>query len=177
MTVAYPNPEELSCHLHEIACPHAEPIAHPLDPLSVGETPRRWVQLLGQLVAGVNRCIEVHKPLELQILRVLAEEQCVNCRLEPREWLEPPGRSRTGAGRATRLSGLHRSRPAAGGIGGRARPPEVHYRLSETAHRNRGCRGPRRGGLRPCGKRALRCRVRARTTSRRRTPRAAASGG
>ena len=82
MTVAYPNPEELSCHLHEIACPHAEPIAHPLDPLSVGETPRRWVQLLGQLVAGVNRCIEVHKPLELQILRVLAEEQCVNCRLE-----------------------------------------------------------------------------------------------
>ena len=38
---------------------------------------------------------------------------------------KPSGRSGAGAGRATRPSGLHRSRPASGWVGGGERPPEV----------------------------------------------------
>ena len=62
--------------------------------------------------------------------------------------LEPPGRSGAGAGRATRPSGLHRSRPASGRVGGGERPPEADYRLFEPGHRNGGRLGSRHDGFR-----------------------------
>ena len=63
--------------------------------------------------------------------------RCAAGLAEPREWLEPSGRSGAGAGCSTRPSGLHRSRPASGRVGGRERPPEVVYVCSVCTWKTR----------------------------------------
>ena len=63
--------------------------------------------------------------------------RCAAGLAEPREWLEPSGRSGAGAGCSTRPSGLHRSRPPSGRVGGRERPPEVVYVCSVCTWKTR----------------------------------------
>lgn len=60
----------------------AQFLAHPLDPLTMGETTLEVPEVCRQFVARVNRRVEVDEPLELQSLRILAEKQGMNRRLE-----------------------------------------------------------------------------------------------
>ncbi len=83
----------------------------------------------------------------------LAQDLCpASRRLQPRAWLEPPGRPGASQGAAAGPCGLHRGVEAAGRTRTRGGPPHADPRLPGAARRTRRGQGPRRRGLRAGGR-------------------------